>query len=112
MLLFPLMLLGVASVLAWPCAMWCLPWATHWLPQVGVRGARARRGRRWGMRAYATMMGLAGVQCALFFWGRKQDWAGLMAMGLMYTLTVGLASATIAGAVLGCFSPGIARKEP
>jgi hypothetical protein len=57
-------------------------------------------------------MGLAGVQCGLLFWGREQTWAGLMAMGLTYTLTVGLASATIAGAVLGCFLPGIARKEP
>ena len=113
MLLFALInLLGAANVLAWPCAMWCLPWATRWLPQVGVHGDRARRGRRWGMRAYAAIMGLAGVQCGLLFWGREQAWAGLMAMGLTYTLTVGLASATIAGAVLGYFSGGIARKEP
>ena len=103
---------ALAGLLGWPLALGLMPTMAGWLRWAGLDVARARRGRRWGLWGYLAMVGLGAVQVGLFWLGLSlEEWdGGTLAVVMMpqvgYTATVGLAAATVVGAVLGCFAGG------
>ena len=112
-------LAAMAGLLGWPLALGLLPTAAGWLRWRGLTVERARRGRRWGALGYLGMLALGGLQVAVvriadatLTFERIPPAAFLLVAGLLHTATVGLAAATVAGAVLGCFAGGTKNQEP
>lgn len=106
-----LYLVLLANLVVLPVALVMLPWAVRWIPWLEITAAGARRGRSWGVRAYAAMLAFGGVQWA----------AGLVAgddvmrwliPGIACTATAGVAVATLVAATLGCFAGVTPRNTP
>ena len=105
MAIFGLMfLVALANLVAWPVALVLLPLVARWIPWAGITASGARRGRNWGGLAYGAMLLLAGAEwsAALLLPGME----ALMGFGVAYTATVGVAGATVAATVTGCFASG------
>ena len=111
-------LAALAGLLGWPLALGLMPTMAGWLRWPGLDVGRARRGRRWGLWGYLAMVGLGAAQVGLFRLGLLlEEWDGeklavVMIPQVGYTATVGLAAATVVGAVLGCFAGGTKSEKP
>ncbi len=102
-----LFLVLLANLLAWPVALVMLPVVARWVPWAGITAPGARRGRKWGGLAYAAMLLLAGAQWSVLLLVPRMEPLGF---GVAYTASVGVAAATLAATVVGCFSGGL-KKE-
>lgn len=111
-------LAALAGLLGWPLALGLMPTMAGWLRWPGLDVVHARRGRRWGLWGYLSMVGLVSMQVGLFWLGLSlEEWDGeklaiVMIPMVGYTATVGLAVATVVGAVLGCFAGGTKGENP